>query len=400
MTPARTGPRVLHIGSFYEGGNSRFAGGKTAAIFDILGWAVGAGHRVTLLTPQPATAEARDKAGFPVISLPVRLPHPRLLDRLEPRIPWAHAWLLRRVLAGALREGDFDLIHNHYGAFPLLPALRDLGWKIPAVSTCYAWHEIEEADKKRGRAGMGNRRREWANRTFLSSQKIVVIADHATEAAKDVGLRLPDHRVIRTPCEDKAYHPIDKSRAKADLGFPSDRRIIQFSGKIDSWRKGFPLLIRALSEDADLRDTSVLVATGGYSDEGLPEKCRSLGIDARFLGRVPAGEDFNRVYNAADVFVMPSISEGWGMVYTEALAAGTPIVGYHRTVSELALLAGADVGRPFDPSRETPADLAAKIRAAAALNLDREAVRARVLPHFTPGAIHEAYSQVYNELLR
>jgi glycosyltransferase involved in cell wall biosynthesis len=76
---------------------------------------------------------------------------------------------------------------------------------------------------------------------------------------------------------------------------------------------------------------------------------RSLGVDAAvtLVGFVPDDELADH-YRLADVFVMPSTGEGFGIVYVEAMACGTPVLAGDRDGSADALDGGA-MGRMVDP---------------------------------------------------
>jgi glycosyltransferase involved in cell wall biosynthesis len=52
-----------------------------------------------------------------------------------------------------------------------------------------------------------------------------------------------------------------------------------------------------------------------------------LGDAARLLGVIPDDDDLARLYRHADVFCLPSVQEGFGIVFLEAMASGLPIVG-------------------------------------------------------------------------
>jgi len=66
----------------------------------------------------------------------------------------------------------------------------------------------------------------------------------------------------------------------------------------------------------------------GPEEKRLRNKVKRLGLDARvsFYGYIPNGELPN-LYQKCDLFVMPSLDEGFGIVYLEALAMGRPVIG-------------------------------------------------------------------------
>ncbi len=94
-------------------------------------------------------------------------------------------------------------------------------------------------------------------------------------------------------------------------------------------RKGLPLLIRAAGAVlARLPGTEFWVVGQDKAAEHMKNLCRSFGVERafRFFGLRSQAEllDF---YVEADVFVMPSLVEAFGVVFLEAMAAGVPVIG-------------------------------------------------------------------------
>ena len=104
-------------------------------------------------------------------------------------------------------------------------------------------------------------------------------------------------------------------------------RVILFSGKLTSI-KGLELLIRSVKDmNPDLREQLVLLFLGdGYLRESLRQSARlDPSVEVRFVG-FQNQSLLSRYYHAADVLVLPSYSETWGLVVNEALHHGLPCV--------------------------------------------------------------------------
>lgn len=116
---------------------------------------------------------------------------------------------------------------------------------------------------------------------------------------------------------------VSKETAAARLRL-TDRRVVLAVGRL-SREKGHDLLIEACHRiTGPLREQLVLVLAGeGPARPRLERQARRLGIVARFDGHQA---DVSAYYAAADVFVLPSRSEGSPNVLLEAMAAGAPIV--------------------------------------------------------------------------
>lgn len=109
------------------------------------------------------------------------------------------------------------------------------------------------------------------------------------------------------------------------------RKVILSVSRLDARQrhKGQDRVIRALPELlAGGIDVVYLIAGEGDDRDRLEALARQTGVGehVRFLGRVPR-QDLPGLYRAADLFVLPSTGEGFGIVYLEAMACGTPAIG-------------------------------------------------------------------------
>ena len=129
----------------------------------------------------------------------------------------------------------------------------------------------------------------------------------------------PAHRVI----EDPNLHR--QIRSKYDL----QGSYILYVGKLQT-RKNIVRLLKALyilQREMHLDHKLVLVGAKSFSFSEILATIKSLDLEheIRILGHVPL-EDLVLLYNAADLFVFPSLSEGFGIPPIEAMACGTPVV--------------------------------------------------------------------------
>lgn len=118
---------------------------------------------------------------------------------------------------------------------------------------------------------------------------------------------------------------------------PGGRFRVLFAGQMVQ-RKGLSYLLEAWKRLA-LPDAELVLAGRGRRDEGLL---------ARYHGRYRLEADaspdrLRKLYQTSDVFCMPSLAEGFGLVYLEALACGTPVIGTPNTGAP-DLLSDADAG--------------------------------------------------------
>ncbi len=110
--------------------------------------------------------------------------------------------------------------------------------------------------------------------------------------------------------------------------FRKGRRAFLFAGRLER-KKGVDILLHAFGKASRLNDEWVLMLVGGDLSGGWVSRLISrLGIGPRVLlrGAVPSGK-MSSVYKCGDVFVLPSLDDGWGMVLSEAASHGLALVG-------------------------------------------------------------------------
>jgi glycosyltransferase involved in cell wall biosynthesis len=140
-----------------------------------------------------------------------------------------------------------------------------------------------------------------------------------------VALGMPRGRITvhRTGLNADLFRPYDRRMCRDQLGLGRDLKVLVCVGALIP-RKGQRFAIEALK---DIPDAVLLIAGTGEDENALKNLTERLGLKRRvhFLGAVPHG-DLPIVLNAADVFVLPTASEGLANAWVEALACGTPVV--------------------------------------------------------------------------
>ncbi len=222
----------------------------------------------------------------------------------------------------------YDLLHSHYwlsGAVAL--ALRER-WGVPHVTMFHTLGEVK--NRARITEHEAPARIQVEHRLAQEADRIVCASQHERHLLTRLYDADPE-RVAIVPCgvDLDLFHPQDKEAARRALGF-GDERIILFVGRIEPL-KGIDILINAAAQLEDEPDCHVLIVGGDGRSRREMGHLRGLathlGIGERvaFLGAVDH-EKLPLYYNAADVCVVPSFYESFGLVALEAMACGTPVV--------------------------------------------------------------------------
>jgi D-inositol-3-phosphate glycosyltransferase len=250
----------------------------------------------------------------------------------------AHISGLSKEFLRIIREENYDAIHSHYwiSGKVAMPAAKELG--IPLVHTMHTMARVKNLNLAEGETPEPMIRVQGETQVVAAANALVANTD--AEAASLVSLydACPDIVHVVSPGVDLyTFTPGQgRSAAREIVGLPQDSLVVSFVGRIQP-HKGPEVLIRATSELVKhsplLRHKLIVNIMGGASGanteevDRLKELATWLGIDdvVRFSPPVPRA-DLAQWYRAADLVVVPSYSESFGLVALEAQACGTPVV--------------------------------------------------------------------------
>jgi phosphatidylinositol alpha-1,6-mannosyltransferase len=196
-------------------------------------------------------------------------------------------------------------------------------------------------------------------RAALERADLVLCVSRSTRAAILNWAAIAPERVVVLPnTVGDSFRPgAANKRKELDL---EDRLVLLTVGRIDSREryKGHDSVVALLpSLVANGLDVVYLVVGEGDDRPRLEAIVRETGLDSRvrFLGAI-ALEDLAAIYRSADLFVMPSTSEGFGIAFLEAMASGIAAIGFNVAGARDALADG-ELGIVT-----TPSDLSASLR--------------------------------------
>jgi D-inositol-3-phosphate glycosyltransferase len=303
----------------------------------------------------------------------------------------------------------YDLIHSHYWLSGQVGLWAQHAWGTPHVTTFHTLGEVK--DRISGRPA---RRSLGAGRSPESDVRLTVERELAeacdlvlmTSAKEKANLLryypAREEAIAVVPCgvNFDLFRPLDSALARRRIGAAEDEILALFVGRFAP-EKGLPGLIAAAALLKRHERLRVIVVGGDGSGDAAHERMMALslryGLAERvtFVGRVDH-EELPFYYNAADVLVVPSLYESFGMVALEALACGTPVVAARVGAME-ELLRSRLNGRLTKDQR--PASLAADLlnffshrdRPPSAPDLIRRSVASFSWPRVTSGVL-DAYA--------
>ena len=294
-------------------------GGPARIIYDHAGVAVQRGHQVDILSPMsPGDDLYPAPNGVRVIPVLRTLPISRVFRE--------YSAPLYQYLKAHIHEYDIVHCHGiwHFGSLaPFLLnksvkkvitihglldkwAIRHSYWKKKLLTVVLQKRLLNRADLIQ----INNTDERGDLLRYLGHQhpNVVIIPN---------GIPMADFETLPAPGTFRQQH-----------GIPATQPLILFMSRLNI-KKGLDLLLPAFKQYADRHPNALLVLAG--PDDGYQETAEAFVRDNNLTGRVKLvgmlmDDDKKAALADADVFVLPSYSEGFSMAVLEAMAAGTPCI--------------------------------------------------------------------------
>ena len=222
----------------------------------------------------------------------------------------------------------YDAVHSHYWLSGWVGKLFAAQINLKHVVTFHTLSLI----KMQSRPGeIEPLRRQIIEKELMETADVLIaFSQHERDAMTRLYGTDP-HKVAIVPCgvDLDRFHPINKDASRLHLGLNGDK-VLLYVGRIESL-KGLDLLAHTAAQMQSVEKVKVLVVGGddGKNQEldRIKRLTKELNVDHlfEFIGRVDQ-EELPSYYNAADVCIVPSFYESFGLAALESMACGTPVV--------------------------------------------------------------------------
>jgi D-inositol-3-phosphate glycosyltransferase len=240
----------------------------------------------------------------------------------------------------AEKDIRYDVIHSHYWMSGLAAeALSDAWGGTPIVHMFHTLGEMKNRIARSEEEREGGYRIQGEKQVLARADRIIVATQAEETQLRFLYRNGKNNIAIIPPGVDVGhFYPIAPDEAKQFIGLKPEDRMVLFVGRIEPL-KGVDTLIRAMSciRSVDAARPVHLAIIGGEPSASpremsaemarLQKLCDDLCMGGMvvFLGK--RGQDtLPYYYSAAEVLVMPSLYESFGMVALEAMACGTPVI--------------------------------------------------------------------------
>lgn len=243
-----------------------------------------------------------------------------------------------RALLAATARDHYDVLHSHYWLAGQAGTLVAERRNIPLVHTMHTLARVKNASLAPGDRPEPGPRVHGETALAASADRLIANTTEEARALRDLyGAQAERTDVVTPGINVRIFHPAGGRRAaRARLGLPQDAFVPLFAGRVQPL-KGPDILVHSIAallrRSPRLRGRLLVPVIGGPSGAGarapgeLRELCARLGLlDVVRCRPATRQRELADWYRAADVLVMPSRSESFGLVALEAQACGTPVL--------------------------------------------------------------------------
>ena len=224
---------------------------------------------------------------------------------------------------------DYDLIHSHYYLSGRVGDWARGRWRVPHVFTFHTVGAVKNTTV--GSEKEPELRLAIEKHLANSCDRILVATDKERgHLIQHYGTSPETIGVVPCGVNLDLFRPMNQAKARRQLGFGQDESIVLFVGRFAPV-KGVERLLEAIAYLQHHQRLRLVIVGGDGNDapelQGFRRLAQKLSIQdsITFAGRIEQNK-LSTYYSAADVLVVPSRYESFGLVALESLASGTPVV--------------------------------------------------------------------------
>ena len=241
--------------------------------------------------------------------------------------PYIPSFVTQIILFAKAEARQYDILHTHYWLSGVAGMQLARRWDIPHVTMFHTLARLKQ---------LANPDEQEPQQRLDMEQGLIQSVDCVIAATEDEHIQMMRYcgatasclRVIPCGVDLKLFVPHPRQQAREQFGLDPYQPVLLFAGRLDPF-KGPDILLRAASLMEE--DAQIVIVGGALTDDKELQNLRVLATDlgieqrVRFLGAQPQNV-LPHLYSAADVTVVPSYHESFGLVAVESLACGTPVV--------------------------------------------------------------------------
>ncbi|MEW6232375.1 MAG: glycosyltransferase [Chloroflexota bacterium] len=229
----------------------------------------------------------------------------------------------------------YELVHGHYWLSGWVAAQLKGRWGTPMVQMFHTLGQVKNLVAQDGTPREPPLRIETERWVVGQADRLVAV--NSVESAQLIwfyGAKPEQLHIVPGGVDTLLFRPIPKAQARRHLELEDGARVVLFVGRLDPI-KGIEVLFGAFARLCANHSSGPcrLLVVGGDRDrerdklQALRETAAGLGVapEVQFIGSVEQ-QHLPYYYSAADVCVVPSYSESFGLVAMEAMACGTPVI--------------------------------------------------------------------------
>ena len=275
--------------------------------------------------------------GNRVVHIPSGPEHPLPKQELACFVPEFADNILHFATA---KECSYDLIHSHYWMSGIAAEKLAEKWNAPIIQMFHTLGKLKQEVAQNAQEAEGDYRINGENKVISRVDRIIASTSTEKEQLEKLYDADPEKIEVISPGVDLShFYPIPPDEAKEFVGVPPEKKMLLFVGRIEPL-KGIKTLLKSigyLSDNGQAEENLCLAVIGGELENEKGQESEEMkllhglreeyGLQemVTFLGK-RSQDTLPYYYSAAEMVIMPSHYESFGMVALESMACGTPVI--------------------------------------------------------------------------